>query len=633
MNIQVQCCGLVMMGLLLYFYLRHKTVGLYTEKIFLRTLCFSIFSISLDILSVVAITYQNRIPEWLLEATCKTYIVSIIWVAYFALNYGLAYHFGEKRHGKGIKKYFFVACFETLVVYILPIYYYHEKSVIYTYGPSVFVAYVFTVLFIMCILYHVIRYHKNANPKRVSAVLMWIGIWLSAAVIQFLNNQLLLIGFSCALGMMVLFFAVENPEANMDKQVGCFNSHALLEYLKQEFGREQDFSAMLISMDHYQKKNEVNKINSFIKELVQYLDGISGIKIFKNVAPELIIVLPDEDVMQRVLSDIQERFLPRKNTIAKKKDDIQYNPLFVLVENGRIAQSAEELLHLLDYFKKKAGVTDGMLISIDEESVIENHEKEAMEEIIKEALEEDRVEVFYQPIFSTKASRFASAEALVRIRNKDGSILPPGKFITVAEETGLIAKLGECVFEKTCQLIQDYELEKYGIEYIEVNLSVIQCNQKNLASTYIQIMDKYKINPSMINLEITETASVQTKKVLLENMMTLMDYGVTFSLDDFGNGHSNLDYLIDMPVSIMKLDMNMTRAYFDKKKAKYAVKATVNMVHDMQLKVVAEGIETKEQLVAMNKIGIDYIQGYYFSKPLPTAEFLEFIKIKRNEEE
>lgn len=106
-----------------------------------------------------------------------------------------------------------------------------------------------------------------------------------------------------------------------------------------------------------------------------------------------------------------------------------------------------------------------------------------------------------------------------------------------------------------------------------------------------------------------------------------MDYGVTFYLDDFGNGQ------IDMPFFIMKLDMNMTRAYFDKKKAKYAVKATVNMVHDMQLKVVAEGIETKEQLAAMNKIGIDYIQGYYFSKPLPTDEFLEFIKIKRNEEE
>lgn len=633
MNIQVQCCGLVMMGLLLYFYLRQKTVGLYTEKIFLRTLIVTIICVVLDVLSIVAITYRSFIPEVVLYGICKTYVVSIIWVCFCTLAYVVTDLHSEREYYKAIKKYFFAICFASLVVYILPISYYHEEGVIFTYGTSVLMTYVFSILFIISILYLIVRYSKQLNAKRRDAVLMWMIAWLVAAGIQFVNNERLLIGFACALGMMILFFALENPEANMDKQVGCFNSHALLEYFKQEFGRENDFSALLVSMDHYQKQNELDKINKFIKELVQYLESIPEIKIFKNVAPELTIVVKDEVILQRILSDIQEYFVPKKNVLAKKKDEMQYSPAFVLVENGRIAKSAEELLRLLEYFKKKAILSEAMVVSIDEQAVMESHEKEEMEETIIQAMNEDRVEVFYQPIYSTKLNRFVSAEALVRIRNKDGSIVPPGKFISVAEETGLIGKLGERVFEKTCQLLQKHDLEKYGIEYIEVNLSVIQCNQKNLASTYMKIMDQYQINPAMINLEITETASVQTKKVLLENMATLMEYGVTFSLDDFGNGQSNLDYLIDMPVSIMKLDMNMTRAYFDKKKAKYAVKATVNMVHDMQLKVVAEGIETKEQLVAMNKIGIDYIQGYYFSKPLPTDEFLEFIKIKRNEEE
>ncbi len=633
MNIQVQCCGLIMMGLILYFYLRQKTVGLYTEKIFLRTLIVMITSVVLDVLSIVAITYRNFISEILLYGACKTYVVSIIWVCFCAVSYVVTDLYNEKEYYKAVKKYFFAVCFASFVVYILPIYYYHENDVIFTYGPSVLMTYVFSVLFIICILYHIIRYSKQMNAKRRDAVLMWMIAWLVAAGIQFMDNERLLVGFACALGVMILFFALENPEANMDRQVGCFNSHALVEFVKQELGREHNFSVMLISMNHYTRQNEQDRINTFIRELFQYLETTSEIKIFKNVAPELVIVAKNKEMMQRVLSNIQESFLPKKNAIAKRKDEMQYTPLFVLVKNGQVAKSAEELLRLIEYFKKKAMLTEGMIVSIDEEAVKESHEKKEMEEIIIKALEEDRVEVFYQPIYSTKSNRFVSAEALVRIRNKDGSIIPPGKFISVAEETGLIIKLGERVFEKTCQLLQDYELQQYGIEYIEVNLSVIQCNQKNLASTYMKIMDKYQINPAMINLEITETASVQTRKVLLENMTTLMDYGVTFSLDDFGNGQSNLDYLIDMPISIMKLDMNMTRAYFDKKKAKYAVKATVNMVHDMQLKVVAEGIETKEQLVAMNKIGIDYIQGYYFSKPLPTDEFLEFIKIKRNEEE
>lgn len=633
MNIQIQCCGLVMMGLLLYFYLRQKTVGLYTERIFLRTLIASIVGIFLDILSVVAITYRSLIPEWLLEVSCKVYIVSIMWVAYFCLTYVLAHLYGEKEYGKVNKKYLIPSCFASLVVYILPIYYYHEKDVIYTFGPSVLMTYVFTILLVICILYYIIRYRKQLNPKRRSAVLMWMAVWVVAAFIQFMNNQLLLVGFACAIGLMILFFTMENPDANLDKQLGCFNSHALFEYVNQEFNRENDFSAIFISMGHYQKQNELDKVNIFIKDLVTYLDKRNGIKIFKNVKPELIIIFPDEDSMQRCFDDIQLHFQPKKNEMAEKMQDILYYPHFVLVHNARIAQNADELFRMLQYFKKKAGLMEEMVISVDEELVKESHEKENMEEIIIEALDEDRVEVFYQPIYSMKSNRFDSAEALVRIRNRDGSMIPPGKFISVAEETGLIIKLGERVFEKTCQLIKNCELEKYGIKYVEVNLSVVQCNQENLASSFMKIMDKYEINPAMINLEITETASVQTKRILLKNMAMLIDYGVAFSLDDFGNGQSNLDYLIDMPVSIMKLDMNMTRAYFDKEKAKYVVRATVNMVHDMQLKVVAEGIETKEQLAAMKKIGIDYIQGYYFSKPLPTAEFLEFIKIKRNEEE
>ena len=154
---------------------------------------------------------------------------------------------------------------------------------------------------------------------------------------------------------------------------------------------------------------------------------------------------------------------------------------------------------------------------------------------------------------------------------------------------------------------------------------MLQCEKKELAQIYKKIMDKYKLPPSYINLEITETASIQTKRTLLENMRVLIGQGVTFSLDDFGSGQANLNYIIDMPVEIVKLDLNMTRAYFQNDKAKLVVQATVDMVHEMGLRIVAEGVETEEQLNEMQRIGVDYIQGYYFSKPLPREEFLKFI--------
>ncbi len=242
------------------------------------------------------------------------------------------------------------------------------------------------------------------------------------------------------------------------------------------------------------------------------------------------------------------------------------------------------------------------------------------------ALEENRVEVFYQPIYSTKKNRFVSAEALARIRNTDGTILQPGKFIPVAEETGLIEELGERIFEKVCEFLQKSNVERLGLSYIEVNLSVIQCEKKDLAERYIKIMDRYKVKPWQINLEITESASVKTKEILLENMKKLINYGVTFSLDDFGIGQSNLDYVIEMPVSLMKLDMNMTQSYFRDLKAQYVVQAAIHMAHGMDLLLVAEGVETEEQLKGMRDENIDFIQGYYFSKPLPQQEFLSFFE-------
>ena len=127
-------------------------------------------------------------------------------------------------------------------------------------------------------------------------------------------------------------------------------------------------------------------------------------------------------------------------------------------------------------------------------------------------------------------------------------------------------------------------------------------------------------------MEITESTSIQTRNNLLKNMETLIRYGVSFSLDDFGSGASNLNYIIDMPVSIVKFDRDMSQAYFANQKAKFVMEASMHMIHDMKLEIVSEGVETKEQMEAISALGIEYIQGYYFSKPLSGEEFLKFVK-------
>ena len=139
-------------------------------------------------------------------------------------------------------------------------------------------------------------------------------------------------------------------------------------------------------------------------------------------------------------------------------------------------------------------------------------------------------------------------------------------------------------------------------------------------------MKKYDIDPSLINLEITETASSNLRKIMLKNMNKLIEYGVSFSLDDFGMGNSNLNYIIEMPVEIIKFDRTLVNSYFNDEKAKVVFNKVIEMIKSLNFSIVFEGIEEEKDFKESVNIGIDYIQGYYFSKPVPGNEFIEFLK-------
>ena len=168
-------------------------------------------------------------------------------------------------------------------------------------------------------------------------------------------------------------------------------------------------------------------------------------------------------------------------------------------------------------------------------------------------------------------------------------------------------------------------MEELGLHYIEVNLSTIQCLQENFALTIIETAKKYNVNPKYINLEITETGQV-AKQILLKNMEMLKEYGFTFSLDDFGTGNSNLNYIVEMPVDIVKFDKTMVNSYFNNEIASYVMNSTINMIKGLGYRIVFEGIETYEQTLVVKKNNIEYIQGYYYSKPISQTDFIQFIK-------
>lgn len=624
MNIQAQICGIILLVIMFIFYKRYESLKLNTQIGFQVLLACMLLCLFWDAFSVWAIVKLLADHRELVLAICKAYLMSILLVGWAGFLYECTDVYEDK---KKLRRVMIGACVFVLaacaLIAALPLGIYKMSRVVYTAGPAVLVTYAFAGGFVIVNVVFTLAKRGQANRRRSHVILFWLGLWFAAAVVQFLNNELLLVGYAGALGVLVIFFRLENPEYLTDRITGLFNQDALLLYARKLYNEKKKFSLLSIWWDLGTSQADEGKREQAVMEAFAVgLPELEHTRVFRMAEDEVWMVLEDPDHTEEIIEKV-------KNYMEYGRREVGGTARveFAYMSDAALAGDYQEMVQILQYTRwKSSGHSVSDFHYVDAGFVEQMRQEKIMEQMLEEAMREGRIEVFYQPIFSTKEKEFVSAEALVRMRDKEGKLVPPGAFIPVAERNGKILQLGEIVFEKVCQFFTKERLEQYGMHYIEINLSVIQCSYAGLAEDYIGIMEKYRIEPRYINLEITESASMAAKKTLLENMQKLMEHGVYFSLDDFGTGQSNLNYIVDMPVNIVKFDREMSQSFFRDEKAKYVMNAAMQMIHGMKLKIVSEGIETKEQYLAMEELSIDYIQGYYFSKPLPEAEFLMFLQ-------
>ena len=623
MNISMQISGLIILLFLLYFFLRHRLLNIISEKIFLIALCTSIVALCFDIGSVVALCNMDKMKLIWVALLCKGYLIAEMQVAYIALLYSVIEGY-TKRDEKTFYFFSFVDFFCSLGALFLKINYHNEGNV-YTDGPAVLIAFAFSgvcIVYTLIIVFIIKR--RTMNIVRARAVGVWMLLWLVACVIQLIHKELLVVGFATAVGMVVLFFELENPEANVDRTTGLLNAHAMAAFIEQKIKYKEFFTVFTISLHDKNNENSVESVEEFtLRQMAGYLLTFKHVWAFKDVGDSFTIITEDRNLADEIEQKCMQRFThPFRGT----NKDMHFEPLYISVPDAGIFETPGELLATIRrIINEELHISDRFVV-VDKKKLEGPREKIAIENMIIDAISEDRVEAHFQPIYSVAEKKIVSAEALVRIRDKDGSYISPGKFIPVAEKTGLVSAIGEIVFDRTCRFIKWNELWNLGIHYIEVNLSNVQIQQTDLMEIYTSIVRRYELPPKYLNLEITESSSITKMDRVVRNMNMLIEKGFEFSLDDFGSGESNLNYIVDMPVKLLKFDMDMIRAYFQNDKAKHVMLAAMNMAHDMGLKVVAEGVETEAMFKEMERIGVDYIQGYYFSKAIPEKEYLKYVK-------
>lgn len=624
-----QIYGLAIALILLMLFLTTKRLTLKGTSSFLRTLIIVIICLFFDALSCVVIknwyTSDNSLGlNSLVETICKTYLITMLWVGWANFCYiCLDLNSTKRRHNKLCFIMAGITLVMSIIIAIADINVINDQvKGLYTEGVAVVLTYVFALFYILSSIIVAIYVIKVRNRRRGFAVLFSHIIWIGASIVQALNNEILVVGLAMAVGLLILYIIMENPDAHIDRSLECFSSSAFNEYLDYIFEKRKEICILDISVTSTSAMEGKNvNIQKEVKKIIYLASKNRKVHIFKTFNVGIAIVADTKDLLLSAVQDLIN--------ISKAKQ-VNKNILILFVSSLKEINGTYNLTKLMTFARQQFKEKTGEINEITPKFVDKFNSIDLINNEILEALEDDRVEVFYQPIYNTKNKTFELAEALCRIRNSDGSLMSPELFIPISESTGSVSLLGERIYRKVCDFYNEDKIETFGVQNIDVNLSAVQCDNLDLAKKFNEIAKEKGIAPSMISFEITETAFSLVKTNMLDNMNQLIDYGFEFALDDFGKGASNLMYAIEMPVKIIKIDMELTQLFMKDEKAKAVVNAIIKMAHDMNLKVVSEGVETTEQVEIITKAGIDYIQGFYFSKPLPKDEYLTFLKKHQN---
>jgi len=624
MGIVAQLCGVVICLVLAFFFKQQRKLHLETQSAFVRVWQICFLGLILDISSILILKYEEFFSHDFAMFVCHTYLLTILWKQVLGVLY-IDTYISEQHDFKQKETLLYVlyGIIGSIIIMQMPVSGFMDRGKSgYAFGKATVTAYILAIVLLIRMLILLIQYRRQMTKNSKRSACCWIGLCLTATIIQFLNNELMIAGFFSAVGIMIIYLRLENPERFIDSDTGFFNKLAFKRYMRQV--EETGNGVAILYVDYEQVGHQLAVVDREVRlEVYNFFDHLKKVYPFRGIEEGVILVFEKKEDILGVIKQIHKRF---EKPWGKYKD-AYLKTRMVYLEDILQLKSTMDTKKIFNYVRHDKTMYDEEdFVVIDENIIREAYLEEDIECMILDSIEQHRIEVFYQPIYSTVSKTFESAEALVRIRKEDGSVINPGEFIEVAEKRGSILQVGAQVFEKVCIFIEEHGMEKLGLHYIEVNLSAVQCGYKNLAHDFIETMKEHHVDPHFINLEITESASLGNEKVFLDNLYELREYGVSFSLDDFGTGQSNLNYIVAMPVDIVKFDRSMTMAYFESEKAKYVMDAARLMIQGMNLEIVSEGIENEEQLEVITELGIQYVQGYYFSKPLPEDKFVHFIQ-------
>ena len=608
---------------ILFFYFTRPRLSIRINRTYLGMLVLEILIILFDILSSWADENHERFAPWALYA---------LNTAFFVLYFGRAYGFFQytleilRLNDRRLRRWFMIplALCECVVLssFVTGALFRIEGGM-YVSGPGydlLFYGYLFYILASLVLLF---LKHREINSQTLFGCLCFNVALLAGTVVRKLMPRLLVMNTFSLVGLLIIYLAFQNPDLYLSERGQAFNMRGFLMALEEAVHRP-DYNILGFVMRNYTNERNIyggRQIDQAIAQINLYLR-----QTFPNCMPfylrggRFALLGQEHFDWEAIRSQVAERF-GRQWTTGSGTVYLQIG--FAQIKAQPRLNSADRVVNNLSIALELVGGADSTAphdVKLDARSIQQLDEEVDILRTLEESINRKSVEIFLQPVVDSVSRKPIAAEALCRIRDKQGRILPPDLFIPVAEKNGLIDGIGDIVFRKACAFIREHDIGAMGLKWINVNLSPIQCLRRDLTDRLTGALKQYDIPAGMIHLEITEQ-SVIDYAMMKEQIDGLRDAGFPFVLDDYGSGYSNLTRVKHYPFIDIKLDMEVVWDYFKTRDS--LLPHVVTAFKELGFTVTAEGIETQEMADALAGIGCNHLQGYLFDRPLPIDEFVK----------
>lgn len=391
--------------------------------------------------------------------------------------------------------------------------------------------------------------------------------------------------------------------------------------------KSQQHALLFIDLDNFKRINDslghgvgdelLISVANILENIVDPQNGM----VARLGGDEFTVFLNDVEAWNHPAKIAQAILDHFDKSLQLTNNDILVSPSIGIVMYPENGTNSEELMKNADtamYYAKKKGKNTFQFYTrqMNEQAMM----RLTLESDLRHAIEQEEFVVFYQPKVCLTSGKITSLEALVRWRHEERGIVMPNEFVPLAEESGLIIAISQQVIEKTCMQIRDWRKRGIFSGKVAINLSAIQFYHENLWETVKNALHLAQIDASAIEIEITEGMVMQDLAHSVQQMHTLKDMGVSLALDDFGVGYSSLGNLKDFPIDTLKIDRSFTWGLDESERVKKLVESIITLAHNLDVKVVAEGVETKTQIEMLKEMKCEEIQGFIFSRPLPAWE-------------